>query len=210
MTINSLRADARFHARQFYGRVHRMFFPKPIPADGAIRLHLGCGGIDQPGFVNIDGIDRPHVHFVQSLTRLNRFRDASVEFIYSSHTLEHFPRTETVAILKEWRRVLVPGGRLCLSVPDFDRILEIYQLTGQCLEDVLPPLFGGQDYPFNFNYTSFNKASLSRVLTDAGFSDVYVWSHGSDELHRFPDWSGRGIDIGGRRVPISLNLEAVR
>lgn len=207
--MNSL-TEVRFHLRQYYGKIHRVLSPKKIPSDGTLRLHLGCGGIDQPGFVNIDGIDRPHVHFVQSLTKLDRFDDATVEFVYSSHTLEHFPRTNTVPILKEWRRVLLPGGRLCLSVPDFDRILEIYQLTGGCLEDVLPPLFGGQDYPFNFHYTVFNKVSLSRALYDAGFAKVFVWSHGADEIHSFPDWSGRTIAICGQRIPISLNLEAVK
>jgi predicted SAM-dependent methyltransferase len=187
-----------------------MVSPKPLPAGGVLRLHLGCGSIDHPGFVNIDGIDRPHVHFVQSLTRLHRFKDASVDFVYSSHAAEHFPRDNTVEIFKEWCRVLVPGGRLCISVPDFDRILEMYQRSGQDMDAILPPLFGGQDYPFNFHFTAFNQQSLRQALLQAGFSSVQAWQPGCDAFHNLPDWSGRSIAVAGHPVPISLNLEATK
>jgi predicted SAM-dependent methyltransferase len=206
---NTAFEDLVFHCCQLYGKVNRIFWPKQRPQSDALRLHLGCGAIDWPGFVNIDGIDRPHIHFVQSLTRLDRFHDDSVEFIYTSHTLEHFPRALTLQILREWYRVLIPGGRLCISVPDFDRILEAYQLSGD-VDTILPPLFGGQDYPFNFHFTTFNKVSLGRSLMDAGFSSVEAWTHGSDAFHNLPDWSGRVFQVNGRKVPVSLNLEAVK
>ena len=199
-----------FHARQYYGKVWRMFVPKTLPLDGVVRLHLGCGAIDHPGFINIDGIDRPHVHFVQTLTQLKRFPNDSVKFVYTSHTLEHFPRSQTVSILKEWFRVLVPGGRLCVSVPDFDRILELYRLSGGDVDFILPPLFGGQDYPFNFHHTAFNKTSLTAAFKSAGFLKVDNWVHGSDAFHNLADWSGRTITVNGHQIPISLNLEAIK
>lgn len=210
MTSNTLFHETAFHARQFYGKVNRVLFAKPHPKGNIVRLHLGCGAIDHPGFVNIDGIDRPHVHYVQSLTHLGRFPDASVAFIYTSHTLEHFPRSQTVPILKEWYRALAPGGKLCVSVPDFDRILEIYHCGGNDANAILPPLFGGQDYPFNFHHTTFNRASLTRAFKEAGFSRIDNWVHGADAFHNLPDWSGRTIPIKGRQIPISLNLEATK
>lgn len=202
--------DSIFHARQLFGKISRVVLPKSHPPGGTLRLHLGCGAIDHPGFVNIDGIDRPHVHYVQSLTRLNRFRDGTVAFIYTSHTLEHFSRSQTVSILKEWFRALAPGGKLCISVPDFDRILEVYQNSGQDADKILPPLFGGQDYPFNFHFTTFNERSLTKALKDAGYSSVDPWVHGSDEFHNLSDWSGRSLQVDARRIPISLNLEAIK
>lgn len=204
-TTNSL-----FYVRQFYGKVSRFIRPKRLPSEGVMRLHLGCGAINHPGFINIDGIDRPHVHFVQSLTPLSRFNDNSIAFIYTSHTLEHFPRIQTVSILKEWFRVLAPGGKLCVSVPDFDRILELYQHSGNDVDFILPPLFGGQDYPFNFHHTAFNRNSLTKALDDAGFSKVEKWVHGSDAYHNLPDWSGRSIQVKDVSIPISLNLEATK
>ena len=47
---------------------------------------------------------------------LHWFRDEALDFLYSSHLLEDFPDTE--ATLREWWRVLKPGGRLILFCPD--------------------------------------------------------------------------------------------
>lgn len=203
-------ADAAFHARQAFGKAVRLVVPKRRPEGDLVRLHLGCGAIDHPGFVNIDGIDRPHVHYVQSLVRLDRFPSNSIDFIYASHTLEHFPRKQIVGILMEWRRALAPGGRLCLSVPDFDQILAMYRINGADVDGILDPLFGGQDYPFNFHFTTFNRRSLSSACWAAGFGKVEEWKHGADHFHNLPDWSGRCIEVKGQAVKISLNLEATK
>ena len=200
----------RFHVRQSLGKLSRVLRPKPWPQGPDLRLHLGCGAIDHAGFVNVDGIDRPHVHLVQSITDLSRFKSGSVAFIYSSHTLEHFARGETTQILREWRRTLKTGGRLCLSVPDFARIVEMYRAAGDDADFILPPLFGGQDYPFNFHFTTFDERSLTKALCDAGFASVNRWQHGADCWHNLPDWSGRKLQVNGQQIPISLNLEAVR
>jgi SAM-dependent methyltransferase len=44
---------------------------------------------------------------------------ASMDFLISSHMLEHHP--DPLAVLKEWRRVLRTGGRLVLILPHVDR-----------------------------------------------------------------------------------------
>lgn len=197
-----------FHARQFAGRTRRLLVKVPRPPGGAVRLHLGCGPIDHPGFINIDGVSRPHVHHIQSVVDLSNFASGSVDFIYTSHVLEHFPHGFTSGVLKEWHRVIKPGGALCISVPDFDKIVDIYKAADGDMNAIVQPLFGGQDYPFNFHYTAFNARSLAEQLRAAGFASVREWQHGSDAFHNLPDWSGRSIRVGERTYPISLNLEA--
>ena len=49
--------------------------------------------------------------------------DGVLDYVYSSHVLEDFPETETALILREWTRVLKPGGRLILLLPDQQRYL---------------------------------------------------------------------------------------
>lgn len=44
------------------------------------------------------------------------FRDNTLDYVYSSHVLEDFE--DTAGIIKEWIRVLKPGGRLVLYLPD--------------------------------------------------------------------------------------------
>ena len=47
---------------------------------------------------------------------LKWFNDNSLDYVYSSHVLEDFEDTETV--LSEWLRILRPGGKLVLYLPD--------------------------------------------------------------------------------------------
>ena len=44
------------------------------------------------------------------------FRDASLDYVFSSHLLEDFE--DTAAVLSEWLRVVRPGGLLVLFLPD--------------------------------------------------------------------------------------------
>jgi SAM-dependent methyltransferase len=52
--------------------------------------------------------------------------DGSVDEIYCGHLLEHFEPDEADALLRECSRVLVPGGRLGVVVPDTRAILWHY------------------------------------------------------------------------------------
>lgn len=74
-------------------------------------LNLGCGDHKLPGHVNLDikdGVD---------IRKLD-YADNSVDEVYASHVLEHFGAEETHDVLKEWVRVLKPGGVIRIAVPD--------------------------------------------------------------------------------------------
>ncbi len=178
------------------------------PAGAELRLNLGCGDTNAPGFVNVDARPAPHVHHVQRIDRLSAFADDSVTLIYVSHCLEHVPHVQVPAVLKEWRRVLKPGGTLRISVPDFDLMVDTYLDNQREMRSIQLPLMGAQDYPFNFHYVCFNAADLSRLLQEAGFRNPRRWQHGRDAFSSLPDWSGRSMQYAGRSYPVSLNLEA--
>lgn len=56
------------------------------------------------------------VHLGGDATNLHWFRDGVLDWVYSSHLLEDFLDWEP--ILKEWTRVLRPGGTIIILVPD--------------------------------------------------------------------------------------------
>ena len=76
------------------------------------KLHLGCGSKEIPGWFHVDALDYPHVGHRGPVEDLSFIADGSVELIYASHVLEHFGRRTYMQALKEWRRVLAPGGVL--------------------------------------------------------------------------------------------------
>ncbi|MBI3351106.1 MAG: methyltransferase domain-containing protein [Nitrospirae bacterium] len=141
-----------------------------------MKLHLGCGKRHILGFVHIDAVDYPHVDHISTIDNLSFIQDNSVDLIYNCHVLEHFKRRDVERVLREWYRVLNPGGILRISVPDFARLCEVYQRYGK-LDLVMGPLFGRQDYLYNIHYSVFDFASLSDVLQRSGFINVkhYDW-----------------------------------
>ncbi len=53
--------------------------------------------------------------------------DNSVDCVFTSHFLEHIRRPEAARVLKESLRVLKPGGRIRVVVPDVRKLIAIYQ-----------------------------------------------------------------------------------
>jgi predicted SAM-dependent methyltransferase len=184
--------------------------PPPIPknSDGKVYIHLGCGKVDHPKFINVDAIPFPHVHYVQAVERLDVFSDNFADLIYTSHCLEHVSHLDVPNVLKEWRRVLKPGGILRVSVPDFEKNLAIYLDNNRSMKSIELTLMGGQDYAFNFHKISFNQGYLTSLFEEAGFRNVRPWRPGSSELTTFKDWSNEQVKMNGKTYPISLNLEA--
>ena len=80
-----------------------------------------------------------------SVDNLPFLQDRSVEVIYNCHVLEHFKRRDVQRVLREWYRVLMPGGVLRIAVPDFAALCEVYNRTHD-LGLVVGPIFGRQDY----------------------------------------------------------------
>jgi len=202
-------AALRWEAEVLCGRLERLLVRRPIPPGPPVHVHLGCGAKDHPGMVNVDGYPHRHVHFVRAIDRLPMFADESVDLVYASHCLEHFGYRQVDRVLQEWTRVLRPGGVLRLSVPDLDRLLAIYHQTGDP-GDIVEQLMGGQNNRFNFHLAVFSRRSLQAQLERAGLVLVTEWSPGADPLSPADDFASWAKEIGGRRYPVSLNLQAVK
>lgn len=69
--------------------------------------------------VSVDGGFSPMacaaVDIVADVANLKMFADECFDYVYSSHTLEDMPYTE--AVLKEWWRLVKPGGNFILYLP---------------------------------------------------------------------------------------------
>lgn len=182
---------------------------QPEATDGRLLLHLGCGPINAPGYINVDVQPFPHVHYVHGVYPLEMFESNSVDMVYASHVLEHFAVKELPVVLREWLRVLKDGGVLRLGVPDFGALVSIYLDTGE-IHNILGPLMGGQSDQHNFHYSVFDERYLSQLLQDAGFKKVRLWDPERVENHSFNDTTSNIWSFLGKDYPISLNIEAVK
>ena len=193
-------------------KIKKYYFKPSFPKVNKVgtNLHLGCGEIDHPAFINVDGFPFSNVHYVRNINNLSIFQDNSVDLIYASHCLEHFHYLEIPNVLKEWHRVLRKGGILRLSVPDFDLLLNIYYAQNMNPDSIIPQLLGGQNNKYNFHYMVFNKQNLKNRLLEVGFENPIEWLPNSDVMTTFNDFSNYCKEIDNKKYPVSLNLEATK
>ena len=136
-----------------------------------MKLNLGCKTRPIPGFVNMDFEEYPTVDVVGDVSDLSRFKDESIEEIYASHILEHFKSPQTVPVLKEWFRVLKPGGILYVATPDFKRAIEMYDKVGLS-EWLVYYMYGDQLHKGTYHYTTFDEKRMDGLLKKVGFAEV--------------------------------------
>jgi predicted SAM-dependent methyltransferase len=172
-----------------------------------IRLHIG-GQVPHPDWKILDIEARPEVDFVCDAANLNQFADGSVEAIYASHVLEHFHYqldNELTNTLTEWYRVLQPGGKLFISVPNLKTLCWLYLNPNVSSEDrhyLMRIMFGGQTNAFDVHKVGFDPDILARYLREVGFKSYEVVS----EFRTFEDCSNlRLLD-----TLISLNAIATK
>lgn len=88
-------------------------------------LHVGCGTVYLDGWINLD-LDAPKIDLKHNLTQKLPFVDNSIDFIYSEHVIEHFTVQQGLALLREFYRVLKPGGVVRIATPDLKYTLFRY------------------------------------------------------------------------------------
>lgn len=82
------------------------------------RVEIGGGPFPTPGYIHVDVNRRhPHLEYVAPAWDLP-FPDATVDEILAVHVLEHVHPARLGTTLREWRRVLAPGGFAQIHVPD--------------------------------------------------------------------------------------------
>lgn len=168
------------------------------------RLHIG-GAVRAAGWEVLNAIPGPHVDHEGNANDLSRFPDATFAEVYASHVLEHLDyQGELGRALAEWFRVLQPGGKLYVSVPDMDVLARLFLEKDFLSMDerffVMRMMFGGHTDKYDYHVVGLNEEFLTRYLTDAGYTKL----RRVDNFGLFQDTSC--VDFRG--MPISLNMVA--
>lgn len=182
--------------------------------DGPVKLHVGCGSRYIPGFLHVDAQPHPHIDLVADAAHLDAIPDATVDLLYASHILEHFGRWEFREVLVEWKRVLKPGGRLRLAVPDFAACVKLYYEHGLAdgLNGLIGLICGGQRDDYDYHKMIFDEPFLTHELLGLGFRRVQRWDWRTTEHSEIDDYSQSYIPHLDKQkgTLMSLNLEAIR
>jgi SAM-dependent methyltransferase len=161
-----------------------------------MKLELGSGYHPTAGYTHLDiNPNAPHVDIVAACHPLPGIPDASVTNLRAVDVLEHLSYRDTEAVLAEWHRILAPGGRVYVQVPDAELTMRWFTESPERLTRRIPhdlpqtPLSGaawrllgghrdsicatdGDDWRWNAHYAFFSAASLADALHDAGLEVI--------------------------------------
>ncbi|HEY6138671.1 MAG TPA: methyltransferase domain-containing protein [Thermoanaerobaculia bacterium] len=144
------------------------------------KLHLGCGPLALPGWVNIDNQRYPGVDKVLDLRKGLPFKDVS--FVFAEHFIEHLPYDDALKLMREARRVLRDDGVLRLSTPNLDWVwVTHYRLDAPEDQQVAACFYLNRAFHGWGHQFLYNERTLTATLRDAGFANVTRVAYGESE-----------------------------
>lgn len=137
-----------------------------------MKLHIGCGSNYKKGYVNIDKYTPSHgvVDLSHDLNNPLPYDTNQIEEILGYHIFEHLDPKKVQTILLDWFRLLMPGGRLILELPEFDKVCAWYLLEGGQLQKEW--IFGNQEQPGQIHYWGYTRRDMIDLLQGAGFQTI--------------------------------------
>lgn len=127
------------------------------------------------------------------------FHDNSIDFIFTSHFLEHVYREDAVKILEDSLRALKPGGIIRVSIPDLDIAIEMVR-EGKYNEGLELFFVDSKSDQYSKHHYLYNFEMMRKIMTDIGYTDVIKCNF---QEGRTPD-----INILDCREDVTLFLEA--
>ena len=160
----------------------KLMIPLYLNKDKKVFLELGSGNKKgKNGWLTIDCRDKCDLFW--DLNKGIPFPNESISKIYSSHFFEHLSYKEAQKLLDESLRVLIPGGKFLISVPNAKIYIDAYVKSNLDKEKfiVWNDAFNNTTKIDYINYIAymdgvhkymFDEENLLHILKAKGFNDV--------------------------------------
>lgn len=166
--------------------------------NGGRKLEIGPGSSRIKGFETVNVAWGWNTDYVADASKTLPFSSDSFSLIYASHVLEHMPWYRVSQIMREWYRILMPGGTLEIWVPNGLLIAKTWVEAEEGGENLIhldgwykfnpekdPGVWangrifsygdgtGVKDDP-NWHLTLFSPRLLQKILADCGFNNIAI------------------------------------
>lgn len=202
--------------------IHREAPCRYLTTTDVPKLHIGCGPFVMEGWLNVDiNCFRPDIRYLDA-GKPYPFPDHSFDYIYSEHLFEHLSIEEQTIMLQECYRILKPGGRMRLAMPNLHFLMELYlHPDKECNRRYLAwshRLFGikqgvpevmEKDYPIHVINNFFRlwghqfihtPESLENLAKGIGFQGIRPYPIGSSDTPAL-----QGLERHGQNIPAWAN-----
>ena len=187
-----------------------------LDSHAVAKIQLGCGGNFLDGWLDTDITLYDAKAVYMDLTKPFPIPDASFDRVFSEHAIEHIPYWSGQAMLQESFRILKPGGRIRISCPNFQFLLDLYQhpteLSQKYMEDTKPtwapyvdPIFTINNFVRDWGHQFiYDESALTNSLLAAGFTNVT-----SHSITESADSLFVNLEAPWRMAPGYLQLETM-
>ncbi len=162
-----------------------------LAASGEKKLQIGAGSNHLDGWLNTDYSQWRVGQIYLNAARPFPLPDASFDYVFSEHMIEHIPFRAGLEMLRESHRVLRPGGRVRITTPDLAFLIALQRDERSDLEDryidwasrtFTPDLPANNLAVVLNNYVRdwghrfiYDAATLRHALSSTGFVDVVAF-----------------------------------
>ena len=160
------------------------------------------------------------------------FEDNSINYIYSSHFIEHLTFEESIEFFKECKRILRKDGIIRIICPDLEKWINSYIKNDQQFFDKYKQQIT-IDSPDNYLYYLLDRIttkgqimcsnfynwdhkwmwdfeSMELVLKDIGFNEIQKSSSLVSDIPEVESVEAPSIELFGKRILESLYVESVK
>jgi predicted SAM-dependent methyltransferase len=166
-----------------------------------LMVHLGCGTVALPGWVNIDVGRRSAADVHWDLRHGLPLADRSVGLYYSEHFFEHLTLAQGQRLFSDLARTLQSDGVVRIAMPDLSAVVRNYRDgTWRDVRALQDPVFASIDTPAHYINVTFREwghlylydfDDLQQRLQQAGFARVERCERGRSSVAQLKDLETR-------------------
>jgi len=187
------------------------------------KLQIGAHSSMLAGWLNTDLYPQSVLSVTLDATKTFPFQDASFDYVFSEHQLEHISNDDARVMLQECHRILRPGGKIRLALPSLDRLVQligptktdvqeryIRYATSICYPNVQTPnpCFAINAAFMNWGHKFlYDRVTLSCALQTIGFTNIQFFAPGQSD-----DSNLSGIETRNSEMDVyeTMVVQAIR
>lgn len=166
-----------------------------------IRLNLGSGGVEVPGYISVDKYDT-RASILWDVFDLDQYLpENSVEELLASHLFEHVNPYKSVEMLKKWLKILKPGGRLIMELPNIEELCKDF-------------VKGSKEERYGILNCIYGSVNTKEVGDKSEITSPHLWGWYPEIMYDHLVWAGfTDIQILPEQIPHphkNFRVEAIK